>query len=132
MCQCSKLGGYLDPLADKMAMLLIYGVIAWNLDSTLVWALVALMIARDAGVTLLRTLGFRGPANAFASDQLAKVKTTLQGACGVAVLLYAYVLGWGFRWMLGPVVVVLLLTTAMSYVTAWRYVGRRERSRRRA
>lgn len=124
--QCTRLGRFLDPLADKMAMALIYGVIAINLSSVTVWLLVALIVARDVFVTVMRLwAGGRGPAS-FASDQFAKVKTTVQGAGGIAVLFYAYVLDGGFAGLYGPVIVIVLAGTCLSYLSAWRYVSRRE------
>ena len=127
LAQCSKLGGFMDPVADKMTMTLVYVVIAINLGSLVIWLLVGLILVRDIVITLLRSFGYKKQHGFPASDQLAKTKTTLQGAVGIAVLFYVVVVGGGFDWLLDPVVFVLCVIALLSYVSAWRYLSRHGR-----
>lgn len=120
--QCSQLGEFLDPLADKLLMGIVYGVIAANMGSPLIWTFFALVVGRDLVVTVSRSLSFRKRGSTFPADKLGKVKMLLQSTAGMGLLGYAYILGGGFTFSHYPVVMILVVVTVLSYVSAGRYL----------
>ncbi|MDH3216669.1 MAG: CDP-alcohol phosphatidyltransferase family protein [Candidatus Krumholzibacteria bacterium] len=120
--QCSHLGRFLDPLADKILMAVVYGVIAVKMDSLVIWALFALVTGRDLVVTASRSLAMRRGGATYASDRLGKVKMIVQSTAGIGLLAYAYILSDGFTFSTYPVVAILLVITLLSYLSAGRYL----------
>jgi CDP-diacylglycerol--glycerol-3-phosphate 3-phosphatidyltransferase len=120
--QCSHLGKFLDPLADKILMLVVYGVIAIHIQSLLVWTLFALVMGRDIVVTVSRTLCLRKQGSSYAAGWIGKTKMIVQSIVGLALLCYAYVFNIGFSPLYYPVVITLLVITILSYLSAGRYL----------
>jgi CDP-diacylglycerol--glycerol-3-phosphate 3-phosphatidyltransferase len=120
--QCSQLGKFLDPLADKILMAVVYGVIAIKMNSLPIWALFALITGRDFVVTASRTLQLRKRGATYPADKFGKAKMILQSAAGIGLLIYAYVLRDDFSFSPYPVVIILLAITALSYISAGRYL----------
>jgi CDP-diacylglycerol--glycerol-3-phosphate 3-phosphatidyltransferase len=83
----SRLGQYLDPLADKILVLGTFGMLAFEEPALVPWWAVVVIAFRDVAVT-----GLRSWAEAWGKTlhtyQIAKLKTTLQLAFlfGVLVL----------------------------------------------
>jgi CDP-diacylglycerol--glycerol-3-phosphate 3-phosphatidyltransferase len=120
--QCSQLGEFLDPLADKILMGVVYGVIAVQMNALAIWALTALIVVRDLIVTVSRSVQMVRRGATFASDGLGKAKMVVQSAAGIGILSYAYAIEPDFTFSPYPVMVVLLAIALLSYVSAGRYL----------
>ena len=120
--QCSHLGRFMDPLADKLLIGVIYAVIAINLNSVVVWVLFGLVMGREIVVTASRSWGFYRRGAPFPTDKLGKAKMIVQSLAGAVILTYAYVLGGGFSVLLYPVIATLVVITILSYISAGRYL----------
>lgn len=83
---CTALGVYLDPIADKVLMAVIFVFIAIRLDSTPLWVLLAVIAWRDATVTLLRTAEWRRAGRCIAASKVGKTKMVVQSTAGIALL----------------------------------------------
>ena len=120
--QCSQLGKFLDPLADKLLMAVVYGVIAAKMNSFPIWALFALITGRDFVITISRSLQMHKRGATFAADRFGKAKMIVQSAAGIGILSYAYVLRNSFSFSPYPVIIILLVITFLSYLSAGRYL----------
>ncbi len=73
----SRLGQFLDPLADKVLVIGTFIVLAYSYPHLVPWWVVAVIAARDVGVTWLRsTLESRGQT--LKTLKVAKTKTAIQ------------------------------------------------------
>lgn len=83
----SRLGQYLDPLADKILVLGTFGMLAVQEPAIVPWWAVAVIAARDLAVTSLRSWVEAG-GETLRTYRIAKAKTMLQLAFlfGVLVL----------------------------------------------
>ncbi|MFQ5511693.1 MAG: CDP-alcohol phosphatidyltransferase family protein [Candidatus Krumholzibacteriia bacterium] len=120
--QCTNLGRFMDPLADKMLMLVVYGVIVVNMKSIVIWALFALVAGRDVVVTSSRLRSFRSRGASMPSDRFGKAKMIIQSIGGAAILVYAYILNGGFTFLHYPVLMTLAVVMVLSYISAGRYL----------
>ena len=120
--QCSQLGKYLDPLADKVLMAVVYGVIAAKMDSIPIWAMFGLITGRDFVVTASRLFQLRKRGVTYPADKFGKAKMIVQSAAAIGILTYAYILRNDFSFSPYPVVIILLVITFLSYVSAGRYL----------
>jgi len=86
----SRLGQYLDPLADKILVLGTFGMLAFQEPTLVPWWAVVLIAFRDVAVTGLRSWVEAG-GESLQTYRVAKAKTMLQLAFlfGVLVLRYA-------------------------------------------
>lgn len=82
----SRLGQYLDPLADKILVLGTFGMLAVEAPSVVPWWAVAVIALRDVAVTALRTW-VEAWGNTLQTFRIAKLKTTVQLAFLFGVLL---------------------------------------------
>jgi CDP-diacylglycerol--glycerol-3-phosphate 3-phosphatidyltransferase len=73
----SRLGQYLDPLADKILVLGTFGMLAIEAPSVVPWWAVAVIALRDLAVTALRTW-VEAWGNSLQTFRVAKLKTTIQ------------------------------------------------------
>ncbi len=119
---CSHLGSFMDPLADKMLMIVVYGVIVVNMQSIIIWALFGLVVGRDVVVTSSRLRSFRRRRAPFPSDRFGKAKMIVQSIGGAAILVYAYILNGGFAFLHYPVLMTLGVVMILSYISAGRYL----------
>ncbi|MGH2585765.1 MAG: CDP-diacylglycerol--glycerol-3-phosphate 3-phosphatidyltransferase [Dehalococcoidia bacterium] len=116
--QVSALGAFLDPLADK---LLVDGaLVALAVHGEVPWLLVAFLLARDAGITLLRA---RSPTRRaqLRPSTLAKRKTASL-VVGVALLLLgtaaaglAHTLLVGLAWVVIGLAMLLTVASLVEY-----------------
>jgi len=83
----SRLGQYLDPLADKVLVLGMFGMLAVEAPSVVPWWAVAVIALRDVTVTGVRTW-VEAWGSTLQTFRIAKLKTALQLAFlfGVLVL----------------------------------------------
>jgi CDP-diacylglycerol--glycerol-3-phosphate 3-phosphatidyltransferase len=126
--QTSHLGEHLDPLADKLLMAVVYGVIAMRLGSPLVWALIALIALREVGMTVFRSYSLRRHSRFIPANRWGKFKMLLQSTVGLTILGVAYLTGVGFDFhslalagLLLPILVVSYVSAAV-YLRDWRRV----------
>ncbi len=82
----SKLGQFLDPIADKVLVLGTFVALIFILPDSVTWWLVAIIAARDASVTGLR-LWMRRENKTLQTSRKAKWKTAFQLTFLIAVLL---------------------------------------------
>jgi CDP-diacylglycerol--glycerol-3-phosphate 3-phosphatidyltransferase len=118
--QCTRLGEHLDPLADKLIMAVVYGVIAWKASSSVVWIVIGLIAIRELGMTLFRTYSFRRYKKFIPANVLGKAKMILQSTFGLFILGFSYIGGFDFN--LAFVLVPLLLILVVSYYSAAVYL----------
>ena len=131
----SRLGRFLDPLADKVLVLGTFGVLTWLHPQLVPWWAVVLIALRDAGVTWLRTRA-ESQGRSVNTWRFAKYKTALQ-LFFLAVFLSLRFLQHGEgsvgRWseqiMEGPymfwflmVVVAVTLLTGLGYILRTDYI----------
>ena len=125
--QCSKLGKHLDPLADKLLMAVVYALIAVEMGSPAVWALVGLIAVREIGVTLFRSYSLRRYHTFIPANRWGKVKMILQSTAGILLIAYAYLWNGGFHFnatvVVGPLLVILFISyySAIIYIKSWRH-----------
>jgi len=73
----SRLGQYLDPLADKILVLGTFGMLATQMPNIVPWWAVAAIALRDAAVTALRSW-VEAEGKTLQTYRVAKAKTMLQ------------------------------------------------------
>jgi len=73
----SRLGQYLDPLADKILVIGTFGVLALQAPAVVPWWAVAVIALRDASVTALRSW-VEAEGKTLQTYRVAKAKTMLQ------------------------------------------------------
>jgi CDP-diacylglycerol--glycerol-3-phosphate 3-phosphatidyltransferase len=118
--QSSNLGKHLDPFADKVLVAVIFAWIGADADSTLVWVAVAVAIAREVAMTLLRSYSLRRRGRFIPANSLGRLKMFLQCASGLSILGATHWLG---RPVPVPVVFgALVLAAGVSYASAMVYV----------
>lgn len=94
LSQDSKVGRFLDPLADKM--LVIATLLAfYMLDNQISLWMVIAIIARDMVITLMRYLAIRKGAE-LRTSRLGKTKTALQMTAIILILLILFVRSYRF------------------------------------
>jgi CDP-diacylglycerol--glycerol-3-phosphate 3-phosphatidyltransferase len=120
--QCSQLGRFLDPLADKALMGVVYGVVAWHVGSYLVWCLFATIAARDVTVTLSRLRRFLRSGSTYPSSVMGKAKTVVQSVSGIAILISIYGPGSPVTLTADLVTLLMIVITLLSCLSARRYV----------
>lgn len=125
----TRLGQFLDPLADKILVLGTFIVLAWlhagqgyNGWGLAPWWAVILVAARDVGVTALRSF-VEAKGHSLRTLPLAKWKTALQLTFLISVLFFLTMrhlpepLRWVAAWMLdGPVLFALLIVLVIVTV----------------
>ncbi len=124
----SRLGQFLDPFADKVLVLGTFAALAYLIPHVVPWWAVALIAARDVGVTLLRTWA-ESRGRSIHTKSIAKSKTLVQLIFLIVLLLLVVVakmpgsLGRGADWLLGSSIpfVALLLVVAFTIVTGVLY-----------
>jgi len=119
--QLTHLGEHLDPLADKLLMAVVYGVIAFRMDSLAVRVLIGLIGAREIGMTVFRSYSLRRHRRFIPANRLGKLKMILQSIVGLTVLGVAFIAGAGFGHAILPTIVALVAILLISYVSAMVY-----------
>lgn len=130
--QCSELGKHLDPLADKLLMAVVYGLIAVRMQSAWIWVLVLLIAFREIAMTVFRAYSLRRHNQFIPASRLGKAKMIAQGTAGSAIIGYAVLWGRGFDFPVPFVAIPLALILLLSYLSAFRYLWCWNESRRRA
>jgi len=73
----SRLGQFLDPLADKVLVIGTFAVLAYRYPHLIPWWVVAVIALRDVGVTWLRT-AMESRGRSLKTLRVAKTKTAVQ------------------------------------------------------
>ena len=120
--QCSNLGKHLDPLADKLLIAVVFGLIAVKMNSPVIWVLVALIGLRELFMTLFRAYSLRRHRKFIPASNLGKVKMTAQCTVGLAIIGYVYFWKGHFGISSALVAPPLVLILALSYVSAIAYL----------
>jgi CDP-diacylglycerol--glycerol-3-phosphate 3-phosphatidyltransferase len=130
----SRLGQFLDPLADKVLVLGTFIALAVLLPRIVPWWAVVLIALRDVAVTMLRSW-LEAKGQSLRTIPMAKAKTTLQLVflIGMLALLAARhlpgLIGEGAAWVLGSVIpfAVLVLVVVVTVLTGVWYFVNQER-----
>lgn len=128
--EVTRLGEHLDPLADKILITVVFLALAWFLRDGWIALLVALLLAREWGITWLRQLvqqrrGFTLPA-----DRLGKWKMLSESLSGNVFLFWLSRLPPGQapgRAFMTILVAALAVTLLLSYAGAARMLIRASR-----
>ncbi|UCG53109.1 MAG: CDP-alcohol phosphatidyltransferase family protein [Candidatus Latescibacterota bacterium] len=126
--QCSKLGTFMDPLADKVNAAVLFGIIAVKMDSPAIWLLFGIVVFRDLVVTALRCVYLARLGAPIPADHLGKIKTFFQGATGIAIVAYGVVVRGDFGFSRHPVIGVLAVIVVLSVVSGARFLRLRPAS----
>jgi phosphatidylglycerophosphate synthase len=130
--QRSRVGEHMDPLADKILMGVVYGWVAIEAASALVWTLVVLVAAREAAMTLLRAYSLRRDGRTIPASTMGRVKMLVQSVVGLGILGSAHVarvpVPAGVVSAALAVILVISYASAASYLADWRRAGRREQA----
>lgn len=124
--QCSNLGKHLDPLADKLLMAVVFGLIAIKMNSGFVWVLVGLIGFREVFMTVFRAYSLRRHKKFIPASALGKAKMIVQSTVGVAIITYVYFWNGGFDisqvYVVPPLGLILILSyvSAVAYLRSWR------------
>lgn len=121
MHQTTRIGAYLDPLADKLLTTLVYGVIAIKTGNNVVWGLFALLLARDVIVTAKRSVSLVSHGRCVSASRMGKIKMAVQSIGGLTILGVLFWLRDGEPIAATPVVFLFGLVTVLSYLSAWKY-----------
>lgn len=118
----TRIGAFFDPIADKLVMTVVYGVMAVETRSRLVWCLFLIVLARDLAVTAARWRRLRESGNAPPPDRWGKRKMFVQATAGVGLLGYAFVLQgeWNVPWIV--VAIVFGISAFLSCYSGSRYL----------
>jgi len=119
----TRLGSFLDPLADKILLVCCYVTLGWN-GLLPVW-IVALVLGRDVVISA-GALAFRMLIGRFDAEptMLSKTNTFAQIVL-VLLVVFDQLFEWSARDLVDPMIYLVALTTLSSgvgYVWAW---GRR-------
>lgn len=129
----SRLGQFLDPMADKVLVLGTLAALAVLIPSAVPWWAVAAIAVRDIAVTILR-LRAETAGRMLRTIPMAKTKTTLQLVFIITVLVLLTarhipgVLSGVSSWILQSIIPLLLLLTvvAITVLTGIWYLVRSE------
>lgn len=120
--QCSTLGKHLDPLADKLLMGVVYGVLAFNSGSAVVWTLIGLVALREVGMTVFRAYSLRRHHRFIPANRLGKFKMVVQSVFGLSVISAAFFFEQAFAFSEVVLVPALSVILAISYFSAGVYI----------
>jgi CDP-diacylglycerol---glycerol-3-phosphate 3-phosphatidyltransferase len=127
MCQITKLGEHLDPLADKVLITVVFGALALFLQELWVTILVLFLLLREWGMTWLREALQRRRNITLPAGRIGKWKMVTQSLFGNVFLL------WMSRapearpteaTFAPSLLAALSLILLLSYVSAFRYIGK--------
>lgn len=131
----SRLGQFLDPLADKVLVLGTFIALIFVVPEIVPWWAVALIALRDVGVTVQR-MWVESRGRSLRTLPIAKAKTGVQIGFIIALLLLLVGarirgdIGAAAEWVLESPIpfIVLLLVVAFTVVTGIIYLMRQEYS----
>jgi cardiolipin synthase len=116
----SRLGGMLDPLADKLLLIATYFSLGWL--GALPWWLVALVLLRDVViVTGAMVYNFHVEAIQAAPSLISKANTFMQILLGLTAVVHLGVYALP-EWVMGALIAIVAITTIASgvgYVVVW-------------
>lgn len=129
----SRLGQFLDPLADKVLVLGTFAALAFLIPQIVPWWAVALIALRDVVITVMRAWA-ESKGRTLRTIPMAKTKTTLQliFLIGVLVLLTARhlpgVIAEMAVWVLQSVIpfILLMVVVALTVFTGLWYLFNQE------
>jgi len=123
--QETALGAWLDPITDKVVVLVLFAWVGKLVAFPHYWSFYAALAAREVGMTLLRVLGSKKWGLTFATNRLGKAKMVAEGFVGNAfflVLVFPIPLGGIPHWAMSS---GLILVLALAYFSAALSLARR-------
>lgn len=116
--QATPFGGFIDPIADKITIIVIFGAIAWEMRSPVIGGLLAVTVARDAMVTAGRWLTLQQTGTVVVASRLGKVKMIAQSVVCITILALGE---WAYTTAGTVVIATLAVPVVLSCWSAWRY-----------
>ena len=89
--QSTKLGTHLDPFADKVLIAVVFVALGFAVRWNWFTFLVAMIILREASITVYRMVIRRRSGQFIPASRLGKIKTTLQCIVGDTLLFYVFI-----------------------------------------
>jgi phosphatidylglycerophosphate synthase len=117
--QCSRVGEHMDPLADKLLMGVVYTWVGADAGSPWVWALIALVAAREVAMTVFRAYSLRHHGRYIPASALGRAKMLVQSVVGLGILGATHLAG--FTVPTAVVIVALIFIAALSYASGAAY-----------
>jgi cardiolipin synthase len=117
------LGALMDPVADKIAVFVVFGTIAVRAASPAVWSLFALGTLRDASVTAQRLVLVESGRLLVEPDSAGKFKTIVQDGVGLGILFHAAYIDPGLAYGSGIVIALVGASVGLSWITWGRYTA---------
>lgn len=114
----SSFGKFLDPLADKILVGSVLVMLVGMENSGVPAWVVIIILAREFMVTGLRAMASE-KGIVMAADKLGKIKTVLQIAALIPLILHYPVLGFD---PVFPGAILLYMALAMTIVSGWNYL----------
>lgn len=121
--QETVLGTLIDPVADKIAVFVVFGTIAVRAASPAVWSLFALGTLRDASVTAQRLILVKSGRRVAGPDTAGKIKTIVQDGVGLGILFHAAYMDPGYTLSSEIVVALVGASVGLSCITWGRYTA---------
>jgi cardiolipin synthase len=121
--QETVLGTLIDPVADKIAVFVVFGTIAVRAASPAVWSLFALGTLRDASVTAQRLVLVKLGRRLVEPDSAGKFKTIVQDGVGLGILFHAAYVDPGLTYGSGIVIALVGASVGLSWFTWGRYTA---------
>ncbi len=130
LSQCSVVGGWVDPIADKILIAVIFTVIAVNIPYLTVRVLFAAIMVREAFITIFRISAKRQNSINLPSNAAGKWKMMSQGIFGNAILIWGVLVEFDIAYWV--VLSAFIITTLLSYTSLWLTISRycREKTKR--
>lgn len=125
MSQVSNVGGWLDPLADKVVILVIFGWLSARINSGAFWLLYVLLLLRELGMTGLRVHWGRTCGLKIKTVPLGRVKMLVESLLGngllVGFVFFSPRFGppyWALNAAMGAAVLLAYVSAMMSLAQA--------------
>lgn len=120
--QTTRLGVHLDPFADKVLISVIFISLAAEMATPWFSMLVAVIVLREAALTVYRMALHRRSGSLLAASILGKAKTVIQCVVGCGLMFYIYIYPGKTPGNTILVFIVMALTAFITVDSGLRYV----------
>lgn len=120
--QTTRLGVHLDPFADKVLISVIFIALAREMKTPWFSLFVAVIVAREAGITIYRMALHRRSGSLLAASLMGKIKTVIQCVVGCGLMAYIYIYPGGTPGSTIPVFVAMAVAAFVTIDSGLRYV----------
>lgn len=120
--QSTKLGAHLDPFADKVLITVVLVALSFAVRWTWFSFLVAMILVREASITVYRMVMLRRSGRFMPASRLGKIKTTVQCVVGDTLLFYIFIYPRSVPESGTIIFIALLVTFFITIDSGLRYV----------